>query len=140
MLNNSITIIAKSLVKVIVTDKFKEETRISLQNNLRELEDRKTQIAFQTQYYNQKLEQDIKQLNAVMQKLKAMEQDINANINQLKERLQQVLNWQEGQEVNHSQTQSLIELQEGDNYIEALSKEIVIKDGVIVEIRSPGGK
>lgn len=134
-----ITLVTNTVVKAIVTDKLKETTHKTFVVKLKELEQQKGQVLMQKQYLSQKLESNDNQLNAVLAKLNNAEAELNAKIAQYNDRIQQIFKWVNGQEILQTQVQSLVEIQEGDIFNNAVSKEIIIKDGVVVKIRNAGG-
>ena len=135
----TITVVTNTAVKAIVTDKLKETTHKTFVFKLKELEQQKEQLKMQKQYFTKKLEADVNQLNTVLSKLNGVEAELSAKIAQYNERIQQMFKWVDGQEILQSQVQTLVNVQEGDVFSKAVSKEIIIKDGVVVEIRSVGG-
>ncbi|QOR36070.1 hypothetical protein IMX26_04450 [Clostridium sp. 'deep sea'] len=136
---NSITVITNTAVKAVVTDKLKEVTHKTFVKKLKELEHQKEQVMFQKQMFTKKLEADQNQLNTYLVKINKVEAELNAKISQYNERIQQIFKWVNGQEILQSQVQTLVNIQEGEVFNKAVSKEIIIKDGVVVEIRSSGG-
>jgi len=55
--------------------------------------------------------------------------------NQFLQQLNQVTAWELTQEIVQGQVESDFEVQVGDNLVERMNVEVILKDGVIVEIR-----
>ena len=139
MSNQAITIIANTAVKAIVTSKLKEKTLTNLKRQEQELRDKIAQVDFQKQFYGQRLSEDSEQLQSVLQQLKQVEDDLEKQLHQSLERIAVAQKWENGQEILQTQVQTSVDLAVGDNFFEAYSKEIVLRDGVVIEIRH-GGK
>ena len=139
MSNQAITIIANTAVKAIVTSNLKEKTLTNLKRQEQELRDKIAQVDFQKQFYGQRLSEDSEQLQSVLQQLKQVEDDLEKQLHQSLERIAVAQKWENGQEILQTQVQTSVDLAVGDNFFEAYSKEIVLRDGVVIEIRH-GGK
>ncbi|NLT95755.1 MAG: hypothetical protein GXW85_09545 [Clostridia bacterium] len=131
-----ITVMRTINVKQVVTEEFKKKAALELQNAIKKVE---TDIeAFDKQTKKTITELTLKghpQLNQIKQQVENEKGKLNAYKQQLLEQLKAISKLNLGDEVLHGTIDGPMEIKVGDNF-ENLSKvEIVIKDGVIVEIR-----
>ena len=138
MQKNSITVLTNTTVKAIVTDRLKESTHRALVAKHREMEQQLERLLLQKQYFASKYQNDSEQLNSAQLRFDKVEQEIKAKLAQYQSQLQQVVKWEIGSEIIQTQMQSLTEINEGDLF-PAASKEVIVKDGVVVEIRKTRG-
>ncbi|MGI6343680.1 MAG: YlqD family protein [Bacillota bacterium] len=132
----AITIGRPVIVKAIVTDALKDDLLIDLQNALTRLEEDSHQFDFQGRKMVQDLEKTNPQRVAVFkQQLETERQKRQEAKQELLQKMQAVESLEVGQEVVHSTVQGFWDVEVGQNW-EAIEKaEIVIKDGVVIEIR-----
>ena len=136
MSNQTITVIANTAVKAIVTPRLKDNTLMNLKRQEEELLDKISQVGFQKQFYLQKLEENSDQLQSVLHQFNQMVEDLQKQLHQVAERIQVADLWANDQEILQTQVQTLVEVAIGDSFIEAYTKEIVLRDGVVIEIRT----
>lgn len=131
-------------VKAIVTPTWKQEAQNALQGQLGQVDAQIQQLDLQGQaaineirsqsanpvHPNVLQQIDNIQIQVNQQKTQLLEQK-----NQILQQLQQVQTVNLEEEVNQGQIESFFELHPGDNLIEKMQVEIVLRDGVVVEIR-----
>lgn len=133
---NSINIIRKIVVKQVVTEEFKKNTVAELQNALKqaevEIED------FEKKYRKMITEFTIKNLPQV-DELKAQfeaEKERKALLKQeLSEKFKIAMKLEISSEIVQAIIEGPYELKVGDNFHQVNRQEIVIKDGIVQEIR-----
>ena len=133
----SLTVNRSIAVQVIVTEKFKEELKAELQAAADTSQQRIDQMEFQSRRYLADLQRtDLsqamnarRQIEAERNRQEALRQDI---VRQLEEADKLELD----SEYPRGTLQGVVELKEGDDLVQKLSAtQIVIKDGLIVEVR-----
>jgi exonuclease VII large subunit len=138
LLKRNITIVA------IVTPKWKEEAQQQLQLQMDRLDSQLQQLEMQaqqavselkaksTQPLGPQAQQQIENLQMQVNQRKAqfLEQK-----NQILQQLQQVQTVEMEQEVNQGQIENFFYVGKGDNLVQKLKVEVVIKDGEIIDIR-----
>ncbi|ABG51086.1 MAG: YlqD family protein [Trichodesmium sp. St16_bin4-tuft] len=131
-------------VKVVVTPRWKEEAQQQLQAQINNLDSQLQQLEMQ----GQKAISDIQKQSIqppstqVQQQIENIQLQINKNKNDLLEQknqalqqLQQVQTLELEQEVNQGQIESVFTADIGDNLIKKMQVEILLRDGVIEEVR-----
>ncbi|MDE5068845.1 MAG: YlqD family protein [Trichodesmium sp. St4_bin8_1] len=131
-------------VKVVVTPRWKEEAQQQLQAQMNNLDSQLQQLEMQ----GQKAISDIQKQSIqppstqVQQQIENIQLQINKNKNDLLEQknqalqqLQQVQTLELEQEVNQGQIESVFTADIGDNLIKKMQVEILLRDGVIEEVR-----
>lgn len=131
-------------VKVVVTPRWKEEAQQQLQAQINNLDSQLQQLEMQGQkaisdIQKQSIQPPSKQ---VQQQIENIQLQINKNKNDLLEQknqalqqLQQVQTLELEQEVNQGQIESVFTADIGDNLIKKMQVEILLRDGVIEEVR-----
>ena len=128
-------------IKVIVTPRWKEETLHILQSQINQIDARTQQIDIQVQRAMAELKkqppssQVTEQMNAIQfqandEKSKLLEQK-----NQILTQLTQVQTLEMEQEVNQGQLDSYFTIKVGENLIQKMQVEVVLRDGVVQELR-----
>lgn len=131
-------------VKAIVTPRWKEEAQQQLQYQLNQLDNQLQQLEMQGQRAIAEIEkrslqppgpqttQQIEQVQAQVsqQKNKFLEQK-----NQMLQQLNQVQTLELDREVDQGQIDSFFRIEKGDNLIKKMRVEILLRDGVVEEIR-----
>jgi DNA repair exonuclease SbcCD ATPase subunit len=131
-------------IRVIVTPRWKEEVQQQLQAQINQLDAQMQNLDMQGQravaeiqkqnitppsaQVSQQIENVQNQVN--QQKSKLLEQK-----NQALQQIQQVQKLEMEQEVNQGQMESFFSIQAGDNLVQKLNVAIVVRDGVVQEIR-----
>jgi len=127
-------------VKVIVTPAWQEEAQKQLEAQVNQIDQQISQLEEQ----GQKAISEIKKQNSpqVTQQVDNIQIQVNQKKNEMLQKknqtlqqLQQVQLLELGQEVVQAQMESFFEVREGDNLVEKLNVEIVLRDGVVEDIR-----
>jgi predicted RNase H-like nuclease (RuvC/YqgF family) len=131
-------------VKAIVTPRWKEEAQQQLQGQINQLDSQLQQLEIQAQRMIAEVQkQNLKPLAAqVQQQIDGIKLQLNQEKskrleqkNQILQQLQQVQVLELDQEVNQGQIESFFYLKPGDNLVEKMQVEILLKDGEVMEIR-----
>lgn len=128
------------LIKMILTEKVRTQLQEDYQNRIRRLETEMEQLHFQSK----KLLQDAAKKGpeahkVVYNRLQQEEKARKEKIKQFAELLSQLSVLPEGSEMVHSELETEVEVKVGDRWDKLIGKaEVIVSDGVIVEIRSEG--
>lgn len=129
-------------VKAVVTPLWKEDARRQLQAQLNQIDLQIQQLDLQVQQVLNELRksgeaQDL--VNARIQEVQGQANNQKAQLLQQKniilQQLDQVQRLEEGQEVDQGQVDNFFYVTKGDNLIQKMQVEILMRDGVIEEIR-----
>lgn len=132
------------MVKAIVTPRWKEEFQQQLQQQINQLDgqiqnlDMQGQRAIseiQKQSINPPGPQVTQQIESVQSQVNQQKSKLLEQKNQALQQLQQVQQLEMDQEVNQGQIESFFQVKIGDNLVRKLAVEIVVRDGVVEEIR-----
>jgi len=130
-------------VKAIVTAQWKEEVTQQLQKQVAQLDKQMQQVEMQGK---RTIEEITKQGGAASPQVKKQTENIQGQVNQKKaemlekknqflQQLQQIQLLELDQEVVQAQMESFFRLEQGDNLVKKLNVEVVLRDGVVEEIR-----
>lgn len=131
-------------IKAIVTAKWKEEVTQQLQKQVAGLDKQMQQLEMQGK---RTIEEITKQGGgAANPQIKKQAETIQGQVNQKKaemlekknqflQQLQQIQLLELNQEVIQTQMESFFRLEQGDNLVKKLNIEVVLRDGVVEEIR-----
>ncbi|MFB2975394.1 YlqD family protein [Microseira sp. BLCC-F43] len=131
-------------VKAIVTPRWKEEAQQQLQLQLNQLDQQLQQLEIQGQRaINEIQKQSIQPPGPqVMQQIESIQSQVNQRKselldqkNQLLQQLQQVQVLELNQEVNQGTIESVFTIEPGENLIQKMQVEILLRDGMVEEIR-----
>lgn len=131
-------------VKAIVTDRWKQEVQQQLQNQINQLDKQIQQIEaqgnktigdIQKQSKDPKSPQVFKQVENIKGQINQKKGELLNKKSQLLQQLQQVQTLELDQEVVQAQMESFFRIEKGDNLVKKLNVEVVIKDGVVEDIR-----
>jgi hypothetical protein len=131
-------------LKVIVTPRWKEEVQQQLQGQLSQLDAEIAQLESQGQRAISEIQkqsltpippQAAAQIENIQQQVYQKKNEFLAQKNQLLQQIQQVQLLEFDQEVIQAQMESYCTVAVGENLIEKLNVEVVIKDGFVQEIR-----
>jgi seryl-tRNA synthetase len=131
-------------VKVVVTPRWKEEVQQQLQNQINQLDGQLQQLEAQGQRMASEVQRQSAQANdpAVMQQIGSIQVQINQKKsellekkNQILQQLQQVQLLELNQEVGQGQIEGFFRVETGDNLIRKMQVEVLLRDGVVEEIR-----
>ena len=131
-------------IKAIVTPLWKEEAQKQLQNQINQADSRLQQLEMQSQRVVAEVQKQAvdpedpavkQQISSVQNKLNQDKSKLLQQKNQLLQQLQSVQTLELDQEVNQGQAESFFTVGQGDNLIKKMQVEILLRDGVIEEIR-----
>jgi hypothetical protein len=131
-------------VKAIVTSLWKEEAQQQLQAQINQLDQQLQQLDIQGQraiseIQKQSLQppgpQTMQQIENVQVQVNQKKSELLEQKNQSLQSLQQVQFLELDQEVNQFQLEGFFQVSPGDNLISKLQVEVVLRDGVVEEIR-----
>ena len=132
------------IVKVIVTSRWKEEVQQQLQAQTSQLDSQMQQLEMQgNRAISEVKKQSLTPLGSgVTQQIENIQSQVNKNKsemlekkNQLLQQLQQVQLLELEQEFAQGQMESFFHLEKGDNIVKKMNVEIVVRDGIVEEIR-----
>jgi hypothetical protein len=131
-------------VKVIVTPLWKEEVQQQLQAQINQIDQQLQQLdmegqraiaAIQKQSLQPPGPQTLQQIDNVQLQINQKKSELLEQKNQFLQNLQQVQLLQLDQEVNQFQLEGFFRVERGDNLISKMQVEIVLRDGVVEDIR-----
>lgn len=124
-------------LKVIVTEKYKEEQIKALEEAIAEVEQAQSQIEFRSRIYLADLQrQDISRAAAFRRQVESEKERQQEMRERLQEALQEIRSLSIGDEHTLGTVEGFVDLQVGDNFRQKMSgAEIVLKDDVVVELR-----
>ncbi len=131
-------------VKVIVTSRWKEEVQQQLQNQTNQLDDQIQQLSMQGQRAIADIQKQAltplsseaqQQIDSIQSQVNQKKSELLDKKNQLLQQLQQIQLLELEQEVAQGQMESFFNLKQGDNIVTKLNVEIVVRDGIVQEIR-----
>ncbi len=142
--NTSLLLKRPVTVKAIVTTQWKEEVTQQLQQQVAQIDKQMQQLEMQGK---RTIEEITKQAGgAANAQTKKQTENIQAQVNQKKaemlekknqflQQLQQIQLLELDREVIQTQMESFFRLEKGDNLVKKLNIEVVLRDGVVEEIR-----
>ena len=131
-------------VKVVVTPRWKEEAQQQLQLQINQLDEQSQQLDLQGQRAIAELQrtsisppgpQVTQQIDNIQIQVNQQKSQILERKNQFLQQIQQIQFLESGQEVVQAQMESFFRVEKGDNLIEKLNVEILLRDGIVEEIR-----
>lgn len=131
-------------VKAIVTPLWKEEVQQQLQAQINQIDQQLQQIdmegqraisAVQKQSLQPPGPQTLQQIENIQGQVNQKKSELLEQKNQSLQNLQQVQFLELDQEVNQFQMESFFQVEPGDNLINKLQVEVVLRDGVVEEVR-----
>jgi hypothetical protein len=131
-------------IKAIVTPRWKEEVQQQLQSQINQLDSQMQQLDMQGQRTIEEIKkqsfqppgpQVTKQVENIQAQVNQKKSEMLEKKNQCLQQLQQVQLLELDQEVVQAQMESFFRLEKGDNLVKKLNVEVVIRDGVVEEIR-----
>ncbi|MGK7937108.1 MAG: YlqD family protein [Xenococcaceae cyanobacterium] len=131
-------------VKAIVTTRWKEEVQQQLQGQVTQIDQQIEQLEMQGKRTLEEISkkstqppspQIAKQMENIQGQVNQKKGELLNKKNQLLQQLQQVQLFELDQEVVQAQMESFFRLEKGDNLVKKLNVEVVIRDGVVEEIR-----
>ncbi len=131
-------------VKAIVTDRWKQEVQQQLQTQIAQLDKQIQQIEtqgknavgeIQKQSKDANSPQVVKQLESIKGQVNQKKSELLNKKNQLLQQLQQIQTLELDKEVVQAQMESFFRIEKGDNLVQKLNVEVVIRDGIVEDIR-----
>ncbi len=131
-------------VKAVVTPRWKDEIQQQLQAQINQVDSQLQQLEMQGQraiaeIQKQSLQppgpQTLQQIESIQIQVNEKKSELLEQKNQSLQNLQQVQLLEMNQEVNQFQLEGLFSVQPGDNLISKMQVEILLRDGIIEEIR-----
>lgn len=131
-------------VKAVVTPRWKEEAQQQLQAQLNQVDNQLQQLEMQVQRMVSEIQkQSLKppgpevaqQIENIQAQANQTKSQLLEQKNQVLQQLQQVQILELNQEVNQGQVDSVFRVEVGDNLVDKMQVEILLRDGVIEEIR-----
>lgn len=132
---DAIDIITPVIIKSIVTDDLIESLKDRIEYSLETLTQKMHQLDYQKQYLEMQKNKGEKAQDSTYNKIKQVEDDIKLQYQRIKDQETQINSWELGKEVIMAQKESIHRYSVGDAYNEDKAHEIIIKDGIIQEIR-----
>ncbi|GAB4525798.1 MAG: YlqD family protein [Pleurocapsa sp.] len=142
--NESLLLKRPVTVKAIVTAQWKEEVRQQLQSQVAQLDKQIQQLEMQGKRTVEEIKkkaqkpdspQIAKQVDSINSQVNQKKAEMLEKKNQFLQQLQQIQLLELNQEVVQAQMESFFRLEKGDNLIKKLNVEVVLRDGVVEEIR-----
>ncbi|MBM3268141.1 MAG: YlqD family protein [Candidatus Sericytochromatia bacterium] len=126
------------LIKAIVTDQFKQQATAELQTALSQVDEQFQQLEFQAKRALQDLEKkNPEQLPMLRSQIEEDRGRLLAAKNDLLQKLNVIGQLEINQEFVQGNVDNFVDVGVGDNlYAKLAAPEIVVKDGVVVEIRT----
>ncbi len=144
ILSNQLLLRRALPVKAIVTPLWKEEAQQQLQAQINQFDTQLQQLELQVQQMMSELKRQLigqpsDNMNAQIQDLQsqanARKSELLEQKNQILQQLNQVQVLEMGQEVEQGQIDNFFYLKKGDHLIQRMQVEIVIRDGIVEDIR-----
>jgi exonuclease VII large subunit len=141
--NTSLLLKRPVTVKAIVTAQWKEEVTQQLQKQVAQLDQQMQQLEMQGK---RTIEEITKQAGEANPQVQKQAENIQGQVNQKKaemlekknqflQQLQQIQLLELDQEVVQAQMESFFRIEQGDNLVKKLNVEVVLRDGIVEEIR-----
>ncbi|HAG83044.1 MAG TPA: hypothetical protein DD379_03765 [Cyanobacteria bacterium UBA11162] len=131
-------------IKAIVTTRWKEEVQQQLQAQINQIDAQLQQLDLQGQRAIAEIQkqglkptgpQTAQQIENIQLQVNQKKSELLEQKNQQLQQLQQVQMLELDQEVNQGQIESFFRVSPGDNLVRKMQVEILLRDGVVEEIR-----
>lgn len=142
--NSSLQLQRNISVNVVVTPRWKEEAQQQLQGQLNAIDDQLQQIDLQLQQVLSEVQKQsiqppgpetMQQIENIKMQFNQSKSEMLEQKNQVLQQLQQVQTLELEQEVNQGQIVGTFNLAKGDNLIQKMNVEILLRDGIVEDIR-----
>ena len=142
--NTSLLLKRPITLKIIVTTTWKQEAQQQLQAQIAQLDDQMQQIEMQGQRATAEIKKQsisppgpavTEQIDNIQLQVNEKKSEMLESKNQFLQQMQQIQLLELDQEVVQGQMESFFRLEKGDNLLKKLNVEIVVRDGVVEEIR-----
>ncbi len=131
-------------IKAVVTPRWKEEAQTELQTQINRLDKQMQQLESQGQRAIAEIQKQsiqppgpevTRQIENIQLQVNQKKSEMLEQKNQILNQLNQVHTLELEQEVNQGQLDSFFYLEKGDNLIDKMQVEILIRDGIVEDIR-----
>lgn len=146
-MTQSLNLRRQAVIKAIVTETFKQQASAELQGALQQIDMQMQQLEFQGKRAIADLEKKgispagpelTAQLNQLKAQIEQERQNLFAAKNDMMQKLNMIGQLEPGSEFVQGNVDNFVDVQMGDNlYAKLSSPEIIVKDGIVVEIRQP---
>lgn len=142
--NSKLLLKRNTIIKAIVTPRWKEEVQQQLQGQINQIDMQLQQLEMQAQQMIGELQKQSiqppgpqiqQQMESVKMQANQRQREMLDQKNQILQNLQQVQTLEMGEEVASGQMDSFFYLERGDDLIKKMQVEVVLRDGVVEEIR-----
>ncbi len=142
--NTSLLLKRPVTIKVIVTPRWKEEAQEQLQAQVTQLDAQIQQLEIQGQRAIAEIQRQSlvplppaasQQIDNIQLQVNERKSEFLEQKNQFLQQLQQVQLLELNQEVAQAQLESFFRVEKGDNLVTKMNVEIVLRDGIVEEIR-----
>lgn len=131
-------------IKAVVTARWKEEAQQQLQGQINQLDGQLQQLEMQGQRMINEIQrqsnqpgspQVIQQVDNVQIQVNQKKSELLEQKNRVLQQLQQIQTLEMEQEVNQGQIDSFCKVQKGDNLVDKMRVEVLLRDGIVEDIR-----
>lgn len=131
-------------IKAVVTPRWKDEAQQQLQGQINQLDSQLQQLEMQGQRMINEIQrqsnqpgspQVVQQVDNVQIQVNQKKSELLEQKNRILQQLQQVQILELEQEVNQGQIDSFCKVQKGDNLVEKMRVEVLLRDGIVENIR-----
>ncbi|KKD37555.1 MAG: YlqD family protein [Limnoraphis robusta] len=142
--NNQLLLKRAINVKAVVTPRWREEAQQQLQAQINQLDSQLQQLEMQGQRMIAELRKQtihppgpevMQQIDTIQVQMNEQKSKFLDQKNQSLQQLQQIQTLELEQEVSQGQIESVFAVEKGDNLIRKMQVEVILRDGVIEEIR-----
>ena len=138
--NSKLVLKRNVIVKAVVTPRWKEEVQQQLQAQINQLDGQLQQIEIQANRAMADLQKQStgaleKQRESLQAQVNNQQRKLLDQKNQILQNLQQVQTLQLETEVTQTQMDSFFTIEQGENLIQKMQVEILLRDGIVEEIR-----
>ncbi|MCG5058566.1 MAG: YlqD family protein [Limnoraphis sp. WC205] len=142
--NNQLLLKRSINVKAVVTPRWREEAQQQLQAQINQLDSQLQQLEMQGQRMIAELRKQtihppgpevMQQIDSIQVQMNEQKSKFLDQKNQSLQQLQQIQTLELEQEVSQGQIESVFAVEKGDNLIRKMQVEVILRDGVIEEIR-----
>ncbi|MEM8638473.1 MAG: YlqD family protein [Cyanobacteria bacterium P01_G01_bin.54] len=143
-MSTPLTVKRPIILKVIVTSRWKEEVTTQLNTQSGQLEKQIQDVELQGQRAVSEIQkqgvaltnpQALQQIESIQNQVNQRKNELQQKRNQLLQQLEQIDKLQMDQEVAQGQLEGICNVAVGDNLVKKLQVEVVVRDGVVEEIR-----
>jgi len=146
-MTDSLNLRRQAIIKAIVTDTFKQQASAELQGALQQIDMQMQQLEFQGKRAISDLEKKgispagpelTAQLNQLKAQIEQERQNLFSAKNDMMQKLNMIGQLEPGSEFVQGNVDNFVDVKLGDNlYAKLSAPEIIVKDGVVIEIRTP---